>query len=305
MSTQTQAQSTSSPESVQYKVTHTTTFQYNHPVPLCQNMVHLMPRTTPHQKCAYHRLIVRPQSATTERRWDYFGNQMQYFAIDQPHKQLKVTSVSRVELEPHPLNVEAQKTTWEAACKQPRQEPNAVDLQIIQYAFPSPHVRRSDEFADYAKKSFAAGRPIVAACKELTERVYTDFKYDPLATTISTPIEEVFVKRRGVCQDLAHVQLACLRSLGIYARYVSGYLRTNPPEGKPRLIGADASHAWLSVYCGDVGWVDFDPTNNCITNTDHITVAWGRDFRDVSPVRGIFVGGGSQTMTVSVDVAPG
>jgi transglutaminase-like putative cysteine protease len=139
---------------------------------------------------------------------------------------------------------------------------------------------------------------------ELTGRVFGDFKFDPRATTISTPVEEVFANRKGVCQDFAHFQIACLRSIGVPARYVSGYLRTIPPPGKTRLVGADASHAWISVFCGDLGWIDFDPTNNVSPGIDHITVAWGRDYRDVCPIQGVFVGGGSHTLSISVDVAP-
>ena len=159
--------------------------------------------------------------------------------------------------------------------------------------------------AAYAKESFPAGRPILQATADLTRRIYEDFEYRPQSTDVNTQVAEVFGKRVGVCQDFAHLQIACLRSLGLAARYVSGYLRTIPPPGKPRLVGADASHAWLGVYCGgDVPWIDFDPTNNMIPDTDHVAVAYGRDYGDVCPVQGVFVGGGDHTLSVSVDVAP-
>jgi transglutaminase-like putative cysteine protease len=164
-------------------------------------------------------------------------------------------------------------------------------------------VRASEELADYALESYTPNAPLLSGARELTRRIFKDFKYDPKATTVATPLEEVWKKRRGVCQDFAHLGIACLRSLGLPARYVSGYLRTLPPEGKARLVGADASHAWFSVFCPSIGWVDFDPTNNCLPAAEHITVAYGRDFGDVSPVAGIITGGGQHDVKVSVDVA--
>jgi transglutaminase-like putative cysteine protease len=162
------------------------------------------------------------------------------------------------------------------------------------------------ELGDYGRQSFTPDRPIVEALRDLTHRIHSDFSYDPAATTVKTPIAEAFKQRRGVCQDLAHVMLGCLRPLGIAARYVSGYLRTHKREGQPKLVGADASHAWVSVYCGESGWIDADPTNDLLPSMEHITVAWGRDFGDVCPVAGMFVGGGSHRLTVAVnvDVAP-
>ncbi|HSG73308.1 MAG TPA: transglutaminase family protein, partial [Planctomycetaceae bacterium] len=159
------------------------------------------------------------------------------------------------------------------------------------------------EFADYARISFPPQRDILSAAKDLTQRVFQEFEFDKRATTVTTPVEEVFRHRKGVCQDFAHLQIALLRSLRLPARYVSGYLRTIPPPGKPRLIGSDATHAWLSLYCGaDLGWIDLDPTNNLLPSTDHITIAWGRDYSDVPPLRGVYIGGGSHSLSVSVDV---
>jgi len=178
------------------------------------------------------------------------------------------------------------------------------DLLSSQLTRNSPHVRRSDEFADYAKVSFTAGRPIADAARDLTKRIFEDFQFDAQATTVSTPVEEVFRNRRGVCQDFAHFQIACLRSLNLPARYVSGYLRTVPPPGQQRLVGADVSHAWVSLYCGPESWFDFDPTNNLVPETDHVSIGWGRDYADVCPIQGVFTGGGSTLMRVSVDVAP-
>jgi transglutaminase-like putative cysteine protease len=165
-------------------------------------------------------------------------------------------------------------------------------------------VRIPTAAAEYAERSFAPGRPIVDAALDLTRRIYTDFSYDRRATNVSTPVDEVLALRRGVCQDFAHLQIACLRALGLPARYVSGYLVTRPPPGRPRLVGADASHAWVGVYCGDAGWLPLDPTNNAIPNEQHITLAWGRDFGDVTPMRGVITGGGRHQVKVSVDVTP-
>ncbi len=175
-------------------------------------------------------------------------------------------------------------------------------LEAYEFTFDSPHIRKSDELADYAEPSFPRNRPLLQSVLELNSRIHADFKYVPESTTISTTLPEVMKLRRGVCQDFAHLMIGCLRSLGLSARYVSGYLRTLPPPGKPRLVGADASHAWVAVYFPGVGWVDFDPTNDKIPSTEHITLAWGRDYGDVSPIRGSLLGGGGQTVRVSVDV---
>ena len=175
-------------------------------------------------------------------------------------------------------------------------------VEPYQFVFDSPHVRASLELADYALESFSRATPLLAGAQDLTRRIFRDFKFDPRATTVATPLEEVLEKRRGVCQDFAHLGIACLRSLGLPARYVSGYLRTRAPPGREKLVGADASHAWFSLFCPNAGWVDFDPTNNLMPAEEHITVAYGRDFGDVSPFSGILTGGGSHEVQVAVDV---
>ena len=179
-----------------------------------------------------------------------------------------------------------------------------MTLQALEFTFASPYVPLASELRAYAAPSFPPGRPVLEGARELTTRIFRDFKYQPGATTLATGVLRAFQMRRGVCQDFAHIQIGCLRSLGLPARYVSGYLLTTPPPGKPRQIGCDASHAWLSLYAPDLGWVDFDPTNNVIPSMQHITVAWGRDYDDICPIRGVFVGGGNHTMTVAVDVQP-
>jgi transglutaminase-like putative cysteine protease len=191
---------------------------------------------------------------------------------------------------------------WEHALHVLRQERDPETLDAYQYAFDSPYIRLGADLAAYAAPSFPTGRPLLDAALDLTRRIHADYRYDPTATTTATPLEKVMELRRGVCQDFAHLQIGCLRSLGLAARYVSGYLLTNPPPGRPRLVGADASHAWLSVYCPGSGWIDLDPTNNQIPHDNHILVAWGRDYEDVSPVNGVVLGGGKHYVTVAVDV---
>lgn len=192
--------------------------------------------------------------------------------------------------------------SWEEVRDSIRTDRN--HLEACQFTYDSHYVARSNALLEYAAPSFAAGRPMLDAVADLTARIHREFRYDAKATTLATPLKEVLQHRHGVCQDFAHLAIGCLRSLGLAARYVSGYLQTNVPEGKERLIGADASHAWLSVFCPDVGWVDFDPTNNMIPADRHLTIAWGRDYDDVSPIKGVILGGGSHTMTIAVDVAP-
>ncbi|HUQ70613.1 MAG TPA: transglutaminase family protein [Planctomycetaceae bacterium] len=290
-----------------YKITHTTTYLYSETVPVCHNEVHLTPREGRAQTCRHHRLAIKPRPTTLSKRIDFFGNQCHYFSILEGHKKLSVQAVSRVDVKPCTTPVVENSHPWEVVRDLVQRDLSPANIEALQHVFPSPSVSLPDSVRDYAAPCFSAGRPILSAVRELTSRIYRDFRYDPQATTISTPVQKVLELRRGVCQDFAHLGIAALRSLGLPARYVSGYLRTMPQPGRPRLIGADASHAWLSVYIGDGGWVDVDPTNDCFTGTDHITVAWGRDYTDVCPIKGVFIGGGSgdaHRMTVSVDVLP-
>lgn len=283
-----------------YKVIHKTRYDYGDIVPECFNIVRLHPRLIGDQVCQSHRLDVVPEPSYRVKRNDYFDNQIEQFSIDSPHTSLTVTATNVIAVTSRNYAPFEQTVPWESIANH-HWNSNLLASHLTRN---SAHIRRNDEFADYAKPSFPAGRPIALACLDLTNRIFRDFKFDPEATTISTPVEEVFSKRAGVCQDFAHFQIACLRSLNLPARYVSGYLRTLPPPGKARLVGADASHAWVSVFGGEHGWIDFDPTNNLVPETDHITIAWGRDYADVCPIQGVFTGGGTTTMNVSVDVAP-
>ena len=288
---------------MQYRITHTTKYIYSEPVPLFENKVHLAPRSTPRQNCSDYRLLVVPEPLRIDSHSDYFGNRVEYFSILNALRTLSVTSASTIEVEETLVEPElADSPPWEEI-RQGLLVPASQDwLDASMFSFPSDFVPTNRVLAEYATPSFRPGRPILESVADLTKRIFEELQYDSRVTDISTPVEVVLNQKAGVCQDFAHLQIACLRSLGLAARYVSGYLRTEPPPGKEKLVGADASHAWLSVFAGDKGWLDFDPTNNVLPSRDHITLAFGRDYGDVCPMQGVFVGGGSHSMEVSVDV---
>jgi transglutaminase-like putative cysteine protease len=251
-------------------------------------------------------LVVEPEPAQISTHVDFFGNQVGRFSIEGPHERLTITATSRVEVEPARVWEDLPARPWEQVRDRLATDRAAEAGRARQFAFESPHVRPSETLAAWATESFRPGRPWAEALVDLTTRIHTEFAYDPTATTTSTPVEEVFALRRGVCQDFAHLQIACLRSLGIPARYVSGYIassrQTADGTATGPLVGADASHAWLSCWGGDRGWVDVDPTNDCLVGEQHVTVAWGRDYADVCPIKGVYVGGGQHQMDVAVDV---
>jgi transglutaminase-like putative cysteine protease len=285
-----------------YRVTHKTTYEYTEPVSLCQNLAHLGPRETPVQLCRQTVLAVMPQPAVYSSRTDFFGNPSAFFTVQEPHRELVVTATHVVELLPHTPPEAERSPPWEEVRDLlPRDRAPAV-LDAYQFVFDSRYVRTSPSLTEYAAPSFTAGRPLIEALLDLTRRIHADFLYDQCATTVATPLQDVFARRRGVCQDFAHLQIACLRGLGLAARYVSGYLSTHA-AGQRRLVGTDASHAWLSVFCPMFGWIDVDPTNNQIPSDRHILLAWGRDYEDVSPIKGVILGGGQHSVKVAVDVA--
>jgi transglutaminase-like putative cysteine protease len=288
-----------------YKITHSTTYTYAAPVSVCHNLVRLTPREEPGLHCRSHRLVIRPAPPVSARHTDFFGNQVHAFSIEENHRQLTVTANSRIDVVPRDFPPPATTVPWTTVVAGLTDGSDPHWLEACLFLFDSPRARRSPEFAAYAAGCFAAGKPILQAVLDLTSQIRRDFKYDKHATSVTTAAEDAFRLRKGVCQDFAHIEIACLRSLGLPAQYVSGYLRTIPPPGKPRLIGADQSHAWLSVYCGsELDWVDVDPTNDALCSTDHIPIARGRDYGDVVPIKGVFLGGGEHQLTVSVDVAP-
>ena len=249
-------------------------------------------------------LLVEPIVATLVHDTDYFGNVVHHFALQEAHKRLSVTAVSEVDVVPYEAPAMALTDPWETVQELISRPKNAEALSAYELTFESPHVRCNDEATEYARESFKPGRPLLEAAFELTRRIYEEFEYKPGSTTVATPVREVMKKRRGVCQDFAHLQIAMLRGLGLSARYVSGYIYNQAPEGKPpALVGADASHAWLSVYCPRFGFIDLDPTNGLIPRDEHVTLAWGRDFSDTSPLKGVILGGGEHVVKVGVDVS--
>jgi len=289
---------------VNYRVTHRTTYEYDEPVAVSHHAARVEPRVTAVQSRTDWKITVSPEPAVQVQRPDFFGNRVCFFAIQELHARLDVTATSIVSVEAQPPPALELSLPWEQVARRYCDPVAPEAIKPYQFVFASPLVQPQPEFADYAKVSFPAGRPLLEGVFDLNRRLHADFAYDPVATTIATPLAEVWAQRRGVCQDFAHFAIACLRSLGLPASYVSGYLRTRSPAGQRRLVGSDATHAWFSVHCVNHGWVDFDPTNNCQPTDEHITVAFGRDFSDVSPVMGILTGGGSHQVKVAVDVEP-
>ncbi len=287
---------------MKYRVRHITNYSYRDLVPLCQNQAHLLPRVFDRQQCESTRVTVQPEPTAMKSWVDYFGNSALHFAVEVPHDELTVTAESIVTVTPPRLPAPSATPPWEQVRDATK---TSLDDKSVQFTFASPLIRLIDEARDYARPSFSPGRPLLEAALDLTGRIFREFKYDPEATCVNTPTEEVFRLRRGVCQDFAHLEITCLRSMGLAARYVSGYLLTEPPPGQTKLVGADASHAWLAVYCPQLRtWFDLDPTNNQMPQLRHVTLAWGRDYSDVCPIKGVFLGGGEHRMYVSVDVAP-
>lgn len=285
-----------------YEITHTTTYEYVGDVSVSQHLLRLTPRSYLKQQCLMHELKTEPTPGTMSAHRDYFGNAAHFLGVESPHHRLVIESRSRVAVSPALLPEEFETPSWENVRGQCRDDHSGLTLEAHEFTYPSPLVPVSDAIDRYARRSFPPGRPIFEAVTDLTRRIHADFTFDLAATTVTTPVAEVFEKRRGVCQDFAHFQIACLRSLGLPARYVSGYLETDPPPSQPKLRGADASHAWISFYCPGFGWVDVDATNNCHPSLRHITIGWGRDYGDIGPIRGVIVGSQDQKLSVSVDV---
>jgi transglutaminase-like putative cysteine protease len=289
---------------MRYALRHETRYAYQETVDLAYHVLHLTPRALPHQLVWDHALRVTPTTVPPAPGTDYFGNSTNFLTFAEPHDDFVVEMTAQVEVMPRPALDPAATPAWETV----RDALNGVmypdDLEASEFVHDSPLAPTSDGAAAVATPSFTAGRPLVEAVIDLTARIFHGFTYDPQATAVTTPLSDVLEQRRGVCQDFAHVEVAALRSIGLAARYVSGYIRTYAPDSAPRLTGADGSHAWVSVFCPGVGWVDVDPTNNLVVKEEHIVLGWGRDFADVSPVRGFILGGGQHMPSVGVDVIP-
>lgn len=289
---------------VTYRVTHRTEYEYESDVSASYSQLHLLPRDLPGQRCRAAQVIVTPAPEDYRERVDYFGNRVAFVAIHQPHRELTVTATSVIEVDDRPqgLTLFGQRP-WEEARDAVRagRVPNPVDA--AQFVLDSPVIEAADAYREYAAASFTPGRHLLDAVTSLCSRIYADFKYKPGSTSVTTTLAEVFEQRTGVCQDFAHIGIACLRSVGLPARYVSGYLETDPPPGRPKLTGVDGSHAWLSVLVPDAGWLDVDPTNDQLVTSRYVVTAYGRDYNDVPPLNGvIYTEGKTESLRVLVDV---
>lgn len=287
-----------------YSVRHQTTYKYSLPVSLSQHFMHLTPRSTPTQLVETSALQTDPAPATWREARDYFGNVTTLASLDEEHFKTTITATSRVTVEPLKVAKPDETPSWEAVLKALQEDISSEGLFVRQFCYRSPRIQPGPALLEMARQFFPPGTPVLKGACALMEHIFSTFTYDGAATDVDTPVDEVLTLRRGVCQDFAHLQIACLRAIGLPARYVSGYLLTHPPEGQERLQGADASHAWLSIWIGEDGWVDLDPTNNAIVQDEHVTLAWGRDYGDVSPINGVTFGGGKHGVDVEVDVIP-
>jgi transglutaminase-like putative cysteine protease len=284
-----------------YVISHRTRYEYEAPVVHAHHTAYLRPRDFEGQELVKSSIDCEPEPVTVTTSFDYFGNACDELELLSAHDLLEVRATSVVDVEHQAFDPKnAPVTSWEDVVARLRTDPAL--LRQREFCFDSPLVRLHPELSAYAISSFVPGRPFVEAILDLTRRINREFTYDPLVTDVTTPLARVLKHKRGVCQDFAHLAIGCVRSLGLPARYVSGYLETNPPPGRPRLVGADASHAWASAYLPGFGWLDFDPTNDLIPGDRHISLAWGRDFSDASPLRGVVLGGGAQRLSVAVDV---
>lgn len=289
---------------MRYRIRHRTEYRYAEPVLVSLNQACLTPRDTAYQRVIEHRVSFHPAPQAQMTWTDSFGNRQIQCCYSESHTAMTVVAEGEVDVVAPPRPPLELGPTWEEAGRAVRAHADAETLDALQFVFDSPFIRSGPDFRALAEPDFAAGAPLPVALAAFAARFQREFTYDAGSTSLQTPIEDVLKNRRGVCQDFTQVMIASLRAMGLAARYVSGYLRTIPPPGKPRLVGADASHCWVSVYAPGWGWIDVDPTNGCLVTDQHITIAWGRDYADVTPVKGVILGGGAQTITVGVDVEP-
>ncbi len=296
---------------IPYAIVHTTRYRYSLPVPHCQNEAYLLPRSFERQQCQTSQLQISPVPAMYQERADFFGNRVAYFSIQEPHTVLEVTASSTLMLRSTALPSLQASPAWEDVRQALVHDLGPEKLDARQFVLDSPLISADPAFVEYVAPSFSQGRCLLEAAHDLMQRISSDLTYDPDFTTVATPVHDVLHHRRGVCQDYAQLAIACLRSLGLAARYVSGYLETGPPPSlahqagqseSAQLVGVAASHAWVSVYSPGQGWVDFDPTNNLMPTDQHLTLAWGRDYSDVTPLKGVAFGGGTHELDVAVDV---
>lgn len=290
---------------MRFRIRHSTRYAYAHRVTQCYNLANVVPRNTARQRCISNRIVVSPHPAVTRKRTDYFGNEAYHFEIQKTHKELVITSESEIQIDDldRELNLDLG-VSYQEALDYLATTLNPETIEAREFLLNSPMVECSEALADYARPSFEPDRSLKSCVSDLTSRIFTDFAYDPHFTTVATPLTEVLEHKRGVCQDFAHLQVGCLRSIGIPAKYVSGYIETLPAPGEKKLVGADATHAWIAYFSPNEGWVEFDPTNDKPANSQHIVTALGRDYYDVTPVKGVIFGGGeAPILSVSVDVS--
>lgn len=290
---------------MRFRIRHSTHYKYARRVTHCYNLATVVPRNTRRQRCLSNRISVSPQPKVTRKRTDYFGNEAYHFEIQRTHKELIITSESEVQVNDNDreMNLDLG-MSYREALDHLRVTHTLETVEAREFLLNSPMIECSEDLAEYARPSFDENRSLKSCVSDLTRRIFTDFAYDPHFTTIATPLTDVLLHKRGVCQDFAHLQVGCLRSIGIPAKYVSGYIETLPAPGKQKLVGADATHAWIAYFSPNEGWVEFDPTNDKPANNQHIVTALGRDYYDVTPVKGVIFGGGeSPILDVSVDVA--
>lgn len=287
---------------MKYRVRHQTRYLYADQVSISYNRVHSQPRPTLWQSFGQSGLAIAPEPAFMARQTDFFGNPVTFFTVQEPHQELGVTVLFEATVKARAY--EEPGSGWERVSESLTRPTDLLDLESSQFRFPSIWVELSEPLRRFGAISFKPGCTVLEGALDLCGRIYREFEFDPEATTIATPVQDVLDSRRGVCQDFAHLFIGSMRSLGLAARYVSGYILTTPPPGQERLQGCDASHAWVSVWAPPLGWVDLDPTNDLLVCDQHVTLAWGRDFHDVSPMRGVVLGGGAQVVKVGVDVVP-
>lgn len=292
-----------------FQLSHITTYNYESGVTFCHNIATIKPKNMLGQTLVAYKLEISPTPSEITERTDFFGNTITRFSIQKHHTELKVSALSKVirDYDSQPnieTSVSGKTITLDAALHALKlNTPETIDVR--QYVLESTFITKiSEDIKAYAEVSFKPNRPVFEAAYELMQRIYTDFEFDSEFSTIATPIHEVMKEKKGVCQDFAQIAIACVRAVGLPARYVSGYIETLPPPGKEKLVGTDASHAWFSVYIPTFGWIDFDPTNNQIPKNQHITVAWGRDYYDVPPLKGVIYSTGKNKMKVAVDIRP-
>jgi transglutaminase-like putative cysteine protease len=289
---------------MKFEVSHRTAYSYRALVAQSHHLIHLKPRSTASQAVLHHSLLIEPAPVSQTEITDVFGNSALLLRIEEQHAEFVVHARSTVTTHQPPHLVLDQGSAWETVARHATEAGKPVDIAVRQFVCRSRHAAFNHDIRQFGRDSFPPGRPVLVGAMHMTRRIFEEFAFDPKATDVSTPVARVLAIKRGVCQDFAHLAIAAMRSIGLPARYVSGYLMTRPPPGQVKLKGADASHAWLSVWSPEAGWVDFDPTNGIVPVGEHITLAYGRDYDDISPINGVLLGGGDQTMSVAVDVEP-